>query len=332
METRMKLLKPLGLLLSLAMAASAPAQAQNFPNKPVTLMVPYPAGGLSDLIARKVNVALSAELKQPVIIENLGGAGGAIAAQKVLSAPADGYYLFQGSPNELILAPLAMKAVKHKPEDFRLIQRMALAPMAIISSKNFPANNAQEMVAEIVKRAKAGNPVNYASVGTGSFYHLLGEEMAKKIGVDMLHVPYKGGGPILQDLLGGQIDLFITPYGAPHVAMAKEGKTKFLAALSPQPQRLIPDVPSVDQAKALKGFYYTIGSGYYVKKGTPEPIVEALHRALTKVMFDADFRNTMTAMGQDVGEALRLDQTAQVYADEVKLYQGIAKSIKLEAQ
>ena len=328
----MKLLKPLGLLLSMVMAASAPAQAQNFPNKPVTLMVPYPAGGLSDLIARKVNVALSAELKQPVIIENLGGAGGAIAAQKVLSAPADGYYLFQGSPNELILAPLAMKAVKHKPEDFRLIQRMALAPMAIISSKNFPANNAQEMVAEIVKRAKAGNPVNYASVGTGSFYHLLGEEMAKKIGVPMLHVPYKGGGPILQDLLGGQIDLFITPYGAPHVAMGKEGKIKFLAALSPQPQRLIPEVPSVDQAKELKGFHYTIGSGYYVKKGTPEPIVEVLHRALTKVMFDADFRNTMTAMGQEVGEALRLDQTDQVYADEVKLYQGIAKSIKLEAQ
>jgi len=328
----MKLLKPLGLLLSLAMAASAPALAQNFPSKPVTLMVPYPAGGLSDLIARKVNVALAAELKQAVIIENLGGAGGAIAAQKVLSAPADGYYLFQGSPNELILAPLAMKAVKHKPEDFRLIQRMALAPMAIVASSKFPANNAQEMVAEIVKRAKAGKPVNFASVGTGSFYHLLGEEMAKKLGAEMLHVPYKGGGPILQDLLGGQIDLFITPYGAPHVAMAKEGKTKFLAALSPQPQRLIPEVPSVDQAQELKGFHYTIGSGYYVKKGTPEPVVEALHRALTKVMFDADFRNTMTAMGQEVGEALRLDQTDQVYADEVKLYQGIAKSIKLEAQ
>ncbi|MFY8192995.1 MAG: tripartite tricarboxylate transporter substrate-binding protein, partial [Limnohabitans sp.] len=148
----MKLLKPLGLLLSLAMAASAPALAQNFPSKPVTLMVPYPAGGLSDLIARKVNVALAAELKQSVIIENLGGAGGAIAAQKVLSAPADGYYLFQGSPNELILAPLAMKAVKHKPEDFRLIQRMAMAPMAIVASSKFPANNPQEMVAEIIKR------------------------------------------------------------------------------------------------------------------------------------------------------------------------------------
>jgi len=328
----MKLLKPLGLLMGVAMAVCAPVQAQNFPNRPVTLMVPYPAGGLSDLVARKVNVALAAELKQPVIIENLGGASGAIAAQKVLDAPADGHYLFQGSPNELILAPLAMKAVKHKAEDFRLIQRMALAPMAIVASKHFSANNPQEMVAEMVKRAKAGKPVSYASVGTGSFYHLLGEAMAQKMGTEMLHVPYKGGGPILQDLLGGQIDVFITPYGAPHVAMAKEGKIKFVAALSAQPQRLIPDVASVDQAEELKGFHYTIGSGYYVKKGTPEPIVEALHRALTKVMFDADFLLTMTTMGQEVGEPLRLGQTDQVYRDEVRLYRDIAKSIKLEAQ
>jgi tripartite-type tricarboxylate transporter receptor subunit TctC len=225
-----------------------------------------------------------------------------------------------------------MKAVKHKPDDFRLIQRMAMAPMAIVASKNFPGNTPQEMVAEIVKRSKSGKPVNYASVGIGSFYHLLGEEMAKKLGAEMLHVPYKGGGPITQDLLGGQIDLFITPYGAPHVAMAKEGKIKFIAALSPQAQRLIPDVPPVDMAKELKGFHYTIGSGYYVKKGTPEPVVEALHRALTKVMFDADFRNTMNAMGQEVGEPLRIDQTGQVYADDIMLYQGIAKSINLEAQ
>ena len=328
----MKLINALVLLLSAACLASAPAQAQSYPNKPINLMVPYPTGGLSDIIARKINVPLAAEFKQPVIIENLGGAGGAIAVQKVLSAPADGYYLFQGSPNELILAPLALKAVKHKPEDFRLIQRMAMAPMAIVASKNFPANTPTEMVAEIVKRAKAGKPVNYASVGTGSFYHLLGEEMSKKIGAEMLHVPYKGGGPILQDLLGGQIDLFITPYGAPHVHMAKEGKTKFIAALSPQPQRLIPEVPSIDQAKELKGFHYSIGSGYYVKKGTPEPVVEALHRALTKVMFDAEFRNTMQAMGQEVGEPLRLDETDRVYVEEVRLYQGIAKSIQLQAQ
>ena len=328
----MKRFASLGLLLLSAFTHLMPAHADTYHNKPVTLMVPYPPGGLSDVIARKVNQALAQELKQPVIIENLGGAGGAIAAQKVLSAPADGSYICQGSPNELILAPLAMKAVKYKPEDFRLIQQMALAPMAIVARKDFPAKNANEMVAYIQKMAKEGKPVNYASVGNGSFYHLIGEELSKKIGAEMLHVPYKGGGPISQDLLGGQIDLFITPYGAPHVAMEKEGKLRFIAVLSSEPQRLIKHIPSVDENKLLKGFHYTIGSGYYVKKGTPEPIVEALHKALTKVMFDADFVATMAAMGQDPSPALRLDEAVKAYADDIKLYQGIAKSINLQAQ
>ena len=319
-------------LLGAAVVASAPVQAQTFPNKPVTLMVPYPAGGLSDVIARKVNVALAAELKQPVIIENLGGAGGAIAAQKVLNAPADGYYIFQGSPNELILTPLAVKAIKYKPEDFRLVQEIALAPIAISARKDFPPNNAKELVAYARQAAKDGKPVSYASVGTGSLYHLMGEDMARKMGTTMLHVPYKGGGPILQDLLGGQIDMFITPYGAPHVAMEKEGKLKFVLALSEKPQRLIPHVRTVDEAPELKHFYYTIGSGYYVKRGTPEPIVEALHRALTKIMFDADLRSTLTAMGQELATPLRMDEAAKAQAQEIKLYQGIAKSINLQAQ
>ncbi len=330
----MNLLRTLSWLLGASTLALAvtPAHAQPYPTRPVTLMVPYPAGGLSDVLARKVNVALAAELKQPVIIENLGGAGGAIAAQKVLNAPADGHIIFQGSPNELILAPLAIQAVKYKPEDFRLVQQMAMAPIAISARKDFPPNNAKELVAYARKAAQDGKPVSYASVGTGSFYHLIGEQMAQKMGTTMLHVPYKGGGPILQDLLGGQIDMFITPYGAPHVAMEKEGRLKFVAALSAQPQRLIPHVPSVDQASELKQFHYSIGSGYYVKKGTPEPIVEALHRALTKVMFDGELRNTLAAMGQELATPLRLDEAAKAYADEVRLYQGIAQSIKLSAQ
>jgi tripartite-type tricarboxylate transporter receptor subunit TctC len=209
---------------------------------------------------------------------------------------------------------------------------MALAPMVIVARKGFAASNPTELVTEIRKRAREGKPVSYASVGTGSFYHLLGEELARKVGAEMLHVPYKGGSPILQDLLGEQVDLFITPYGAPHVAMDKEGKIKFLAALSAAPQRLIPHVAPIDQAHELKGFHYTIGSGYYVKKGTPEPVVAQLHRALTKVMFDADFRSTMSQMGQDVGEPLRLEETASAYERDIQLYQGIARSIKLQAQ
>lgn len=328
----MKLIKNLLTAVALTAFACTHAAAQTYPNKTVTLLVPYPAGGLSDIIARKVNTALAAELKQPVIIENLGGAGGAVAAQKLLNTPADGHTIFQGSPNELILAPLALKAVKYRPEDFRLVQQIALAPIVITARKDFPPNSAPELVAFARQAAKLGKPVSYASVGTGSFYHLIGEEMARKMGTTMLHVPYKGGAPVLQDLLGGQIDMFITPYGAPHVAMEKEGKLKFVAALSDTPQRLIPHVKPVDQAPELKSFHYTIGSGYYVRKDTPEPVVATLHRALTKVLFDTEVRNALTSMGQEMSPPLRLEDASQAYANEIRRYQGIAKSINLQAQ
>lgn len=319
-----------GLLAGLLLAGTA--LAQSYPTKPVMLMVPYPAGGLSDIIARKVNAALAKELGQPVIIENLGGAGGAIAAQKVLNAPADGYYLFQGSPNELILAPLAISAVKYKPEDFRMVQRVALAPLAVVARGDFPARNADELVAYAQKMAREGKPVTYASVGNGSFYHLLGEQMAKVIGAPMTHVPYKGGGPILQDLLGGQIDIFITPYGAPHVAMDNERKLKFVTVLSKGRQPLVPHVPAVDEGKALKGFHYSIGSGYFVRKDTPEPIVQVLHKALSKVLGDADLRATLAAQGQLISNPLTLDEAANAYVSDMTLYRGIARTVNLQAQ
>ena len=183
-----------GLLLSLG------AMAQTFPAKPVSLMVPYPAGGLSDVLARLVNVPLAKHLNQPVIVENLGGVSGAIAAQKVLTAPSDGYYLFQGSPNELILSPLANAAVKFKSEDFRLVQIIGAAQIAFLARKDIPANTVDELLDYARKVAKDGKPLTYASVGPGSFYHLLGEQLSKVTGIEMTHVPYKGGAPANQDL------------------------------------------------------------------------------------------------------------------------------------
>ena len=133
----------MGVALSACMAL---AHAQAFPTKPVKLLVPYPAGGLSDVIARLVNTSLAKHLGQPVIVENLGGVSGAIAAQKVLNAPADGYSIFQGSPNELILSPLANAAVKFKSEDFRLVQMIGVAQMAIYARPNLPVNNVDELL------------------------------------------------------------------------------------------------------------------------------------------------------------------------------------------
>ena len=316
-----------GLLLSAATVA------QNFPTKPVSLMVPYPAGGLSDVIARRVNNALGKALGQPVMVENLGGASGAIAAQKTLAAPSDGYILFQGSPNELIFAPLALSAVKYKPEDFRQVHRIALAPMAIFSRPGLAANNADEFVALAAKAAKDGKPLTYASVGMGSFYHLLGEQMSKVLDLPLLHIPYKGGADATKDLLGDQVDIFMSPYGAPQVELAKQNKLKFIAALSPGRGRLMPQLPSTTESQgALKNFTAEIGTGYFVKRDTPEPVVQALHKALQAVLGDAEVKAGMLTLGQDISPLQTLQQADKAYADEIAQYRGIAKTINLQPQ
>ena len=324
----------LGAIASLASLASftSSAHAQAFPNKPVTLMVPYPAGGLSDVIARRVNAPLGKALGQPVLVENLGGASGGIGAQKVLSAPSDGYMLFQGSPNELIFAPLALSSVKYKSEDFRQIHRIAMAPMAILARADLPVNNADELVAYAAKVAKEGKSLSYGSVGIGSFYHLLGEQLSKQTGIPMLHVPYKGIADVVKDLIGNQVDIFMTPYGAAQVELAKSGKLKFIAALSPGRGPLMPQLPSTTESKALKTFTAEIGTGYFVKRDTPEAIVQTMHKAIQAVIGDAEFRASMVAMGQETSALQSLEVANKAFVDETTQYRAIAKSINLQAQ
>ncbi len=306
--------------------------AQTFPTKPVTLMVPYPAGGGSDVLARSVNVTLGKELGQAVVIENLGGASGSIGAQKVLNAPADGYYLYQGSPNELILAGLANSAVKFRSEDFRAVQMIGNSPMAIIARQELPVSNADELIAYAAKVAKEGKPLTYASVGIGSLYHLLGEQISKQTSIPMTHVPYKGIADVVRDLIGNQVDIMITPYATSQVTMAKQGRFKFIAALSPNRQKNLPDVQSVDESKALKGFHHTIWNGYFVKKDTPEVIVQTFHKAIINTLTDSTIKTSFEAQGGIMGKPLTLEQTSKVYADGIEQFRAIAKSINLQPQ
>ncbi|HVL45515.1 MAG TPA: tripartite tricarboxylate transporter substrate binding protein, partial [Acidovorax sp.] len=263
-----------GLLLS------AGALAQSFPAKPVTLIVPYPAGGVSDVIARTVNNTLGKQLGQPVIVENLGGASGSIAAQKMLSQPSDGHVVFQGSPNELILAPLALSAVKFKSEDFRLVNMIATAQIGFLTRGDLPVNSIDEFVEYARKQAQQGRPITYASVGPGSFYHLLGEHLSKVTGIPMVHVPYKGGAPAEQDLISGQVDIFLSPFATKHVDLRKAGRIKVLALLNPARLDTAKDIPAITESKALKDFTFNIWTGYFVKRDTPEAVVATLHKAI----------------------------------------------------
>lgn len=320
-------LAAIGLCSSLGVA-----HAQSYPTKPITLLVPYPAGGLSDVIARTVNNTLSKNFGQPVIVENLGGASGAIAAQKALNAPADGQIIFQGSPNELILAPLAISAVKFKSEDFRLVQMISTAQIGFLTRKELPVSNVDEFLEYARKQAKEGRPITYASVGPGSFYHLLGEHLSKTTGIPMTHVPYKGIAPAIQDLLGGQIDVFLAPMGKANVELEKQGKLKVLAMLNGERTESMKDYPAITESKSLKNFVFNIWTGYFVKKGTPESVVQTIHKAITDALGDSTVRSSLEANSQLVAKPLSLQAVDKAYADGTAQFRAIAKSIDLQPQ
>ncbi|MGC4394614.1 Bug family tripartite tricarboxylate transporter substrate binding protein [Hydrogenophaga sp. T2] len=314
------------------LALTGAALAQTFPSRPVTLLVPYPAGGVSDVIARTLSGTLARHLGQPVVVENLGGASGGIAAQKLLNSPADGHVIFQGSPNELVLAPLSASALKYKSEDFRLVQMITVNPMAVFARKDLPANNGDELLAFARKSAAEGRPLTFASVGPGSMYHLLGEHLAKLTGIAMTHVPYKGSAPAFQDIMGSQVDFFITPYGKGQIGMVSEGKLKVVGVLSAEPQDAFRNAAPLSASPGLKGFVFDTWSGYFVRKDTPEPVVQALHKALSEVANDPEIRAALEAQAMVVPRPQPLAAVARVYADNTEKYRAIAKSIHLQAQ
>lgn len=322
------LMAALGSLLSLTPACAADA----YPSKPISLMVPYPAGGLSDVIARTVNNTLSKNLGQPVIVENVGGASGSIAAQKLLNAPSDGQIIFQGSPNELILAPLAISAIKFKSEDFRLVQMISTAQIGFLTRKDLPVNNVDEFLDYARKEAQAGRPITYASVGPGSFYHLLGEHLSKTTNIPMTHVPYKGAAPANQDLLGGQVDIFLAPFGKAYEEMQKQGKLKVLAMLNSERLESVKEYPAISESKSLKNFTFNIWTGYFVKKDTPEPVVQVIHKAISDALNDPAVHSGLEANNQLVVKPLSLQAAAKAYADGTAQFRAIAKSVNLQPQ
>jgi tripartite-type tricarboxylate transporter receptor subunit TctC len=308
------------------------AFAQTYPNKPVSIVVPYPAGGVSDVIARIVSPALSKKLGEAVIVENIGGASGGIGAQKVLNSPADGYLVLQGSPNELILGPLANSAIRFKSEDFRLVQMIGSAQIAFLVRADMPVKDVDSFLAFAKKSAQEGKPLSYASVGPGSFYHLLGEQLSKETKIPMTHVPYKGAGPALQDLIGGQIDFFLAPYGKSHDELAKQGRIKILALLNSKRLEGVKDYPAITESKGLKGFVYSIWTGYFVKKDTPEPIMQILNKALGEVLEDPTVKSGLDANSLLIAKPLSLNELNKVYGDGTTQFRAIAKSINLQPQ
>lgn len=310
--------------------AAAAAQAQTYPARQVSLMVPYPAGGPSDAIARIVNAPLGKELGQQVIVENLGGVSGALAAQKVLGAPADGHYLFQGSPNEVILAPLANAAVKVRAEDFRLVHPVAEAVMVFVTRADLGVKSVDELIA--LARKSADRPLTYGSVGIGSLYHFILEDVQQRTGIKLQHVPYKGNAPLMQDLGGGQVDFAVLVYSAAMGALAEQGKLRVIGQLGAQRSELLKNVPTVAEGASLKDFSYRIWTGFMVAKNTPEDVVQRLHRSIGKALQEPVVRSQLAAQTQLAAAPVSLAEASRFFEAETAHYRALARKIQLQPQ
>jgi tripartite-type tricarboxylate transporter receptor subunit TctC len=318
------------LFATLCGALTIHVAAQDFPNKAISVVVPYPAGGPSDYVARQLQPELNKALNQPVLVENIGGVGGAIGIQKVLSAPADGYQLTLATPMELVLAPLAMSAVKFKPEDMKVVGRVGITNMVLLTRKDLPANNIEELIA-LMKKPGA-KELSYGSVGPGSLYHLIGEKFAQVTGSKMLHVPYKGAAPLITDLMGGQIDMVFTPLAGGTPGMINDGKVKGLGITSRTPHPKFPQLPALAAVKGLESFEFDLWIGLQVSAKTPADVSLKLNKAIYEALQNPTLRGNLESTGSMVGTPMSPDELARMYNSEITRYQTIAKSINLQPQ
>jgi len=209
---------------------------------------------------------------------------------------------------------------------------IATAQIVFLARKDLPVSSVDEFLAYAKKEAQAGRPITYASVGPGSFYHLLGEHLSKVTDIPMTHVPYKGAAPANQDLLGGQVDIFLAPFGKIYDELNKQGKLKVLAMLNNERLESVKDYPAISESKSLKNFTFTIWTGYFVKKETPEAVVQVIHKAITDSLSDPVVRSGLEANSQLVAKPLPLQAVDKAYVDGIAQFRAIAKSINLQPQ
>lgn len=317
------------LAAALATATAARAQTPALPQT-LTLMVPFPPGGASDGFARALAPRLARELGCTVIVDNLAGASGSLAANKVLGRAAAGDMLFVASPTELILAPATLQAVRYKPEDFRNLGIISRPPLALYVRADIPAGNVDELVAW--SRAHPDKPLTYGSVGVGSIYHLAGEAFAEAAGVETSHVPYKGGAPMLQDLLGGHVDMALFPADG-HMAKRIAGsKVKTLAVTGAARTPAFPSVPTFAESKGLAKFSTVdVWGGFFVPTATPAALTPALYRGVQAAMADAETQQQMQALaGVPLMPAMTLAQAASFYEAEITRYRQAVAKAKLQ--
>jgi tripartite-type tricarboxylate transporter receptor subunit TctC len=272
--------------------AAAGALAQSYPSRPIKVIVPFSAGGSTDIIARLLAAQLTKDLGQSVVVENVGGAAGALGTMQVKNAAPDGYTLAIGTVSTMIVYPAAHPKPQYSLDDFVPITNIASMPNVIALNANFPAKDLKEFVD--VLRKNPGK-YSYATSGVGSINHMLGESFQSYSGTQMVHVPYKGSGPAMQDVIGGQVDMLFDQFPSSK-GQIDQGKLKLIGAISPQKIPGYPNVMTMEEA-GMKGFVDEAWYGLLAPGKTPPEVIAKLTDAVKKAMANPELRQRL----QDVG-------------------------------
>jgi tripartite-type tricarboxylate transporter receptor subunit TctC len=310
------------VMMALALFGAA-AMAQTYPVRPISLIVPFPAGGTTDVLARAVGQELSKSLGQPVVIESKPGAGATLGADFVAKAKPDGYTLLMGAVHHTIATSVYKKLPYDFQKDLAPVTTVALVPNVLVVNPGVPAKS----VAELLALAKAApGKYTYGSNGNGTGQHLIGAQFEGMAGVQLLHVPYKGSGPLTTDLLGGQITMSfdtITPV-LPHI---KAGKLRALAVTTSKRSGALPGVPTLDEA-GLPGFNLGTWFGVLAPAGTPKDIVARLNTEIVKLINSPEFRKRMEDIGAEpVGNTS--EQMAQQIRDDTERFAELVRKAKV---
>lgn len=312
----------LGGLAAACVIASSAALAQSFPAKPITIIVPFPPGGVTDPVARMVGQRMSENVKQSVIVENKPGASGIIAAEYVKKQPADGYTVLFGFTGSHAVNPTLYSKLPYDPvKDFQPVTLIINTPHILVVHAASPAKTARDLAA-LAKSKPAG--LTFASQGIGAGGHLLGEMFKAQTKTTLAHVPYKGSAPALQDMLAGRVDLFFDALvtSLPYV---RDGKLRALAIANKTRSKLLPDVPTMAEA-GFPGVEMDQWFGMFVPAGTPQAVVRKLNQEFIKAVRSADIEKSLTERGLDVVTNTPEQFAAQIKSDTATLGKVVKES------
>jgi tripartite-type tricarboxylate transporter receptor subunit TctC len=319
-------------LLRIAIAAlmcmfAAAASAQTYPSRSIQMIVAYSPGGTGDFVARSLQDKLSAALGQTVVVENRAGASGAIGAHAVTTAAPDGYTLLVGQTGEISINQHWLKGLNYDPDkELEPIALAAIVPLALVVPAKAPYSTMQEFLAALKEKPK----LSFASAGTGTPGFFAGELLKQRFDSNLTHVPYKGAGPALADIIGNHVDFYFPgfPAAAPHV---KAGNLKILALSSASRSPTAPDVPTVAEITGIKDYDFTLWVGFFAPRGTPQPIVDKLNKEINAVLEQPDMKAKLETAGAIV-KPMSVAQVKEFVQAESRKYLAVIKETGATAE